>query len=364
MQTQTTPGLHQLSLIIPPDQTVSAQPLERNMPAVIRKLVTDDVYEQACSKTAWQQLYDQITPGMYQGELAEFWLDGIQFFHETSSHALRRSCIVWPGSIWFGVPQTNTDNSYVHFFKVQSDSITTHSGGREFELLTAPGFGMNGIVLPEEELFDCFSQQTSRDIQTIFRSERYCRQIDLHKKRLFCRLLSEIAGKIEHDPAVLQSEKIRIALKESMLHALADLLLTGQEGARIKKSQQAYRQIVSRARDYLLAHQNHSASIPDLCDYLHISRRTLQNAFHAVLNISPVHFLKSLRLNAVRRELLSATSVFPNIQETATAWGFNHMSQFAIDYSQFFGELPSETLLRKGRFFRRFIVECESEKQN
>ena len=46
-------------------------------------------------------------------------------------------------------------------------------------------------------------------------------------------------------------------------------------------------------------------TVLDLCQQLYVSRRTLQNAFHAILGIGPNARLKRIRLNAVRRELIS-----------------------------------------------------------
>jgi AraC family ethanolamine operon transcriptional activator len=35
------------------------------------------------------------------------------------------------------------------------------------------------------------------------------------------------------------------------------------------------------------------------------------------------------------------------IQDIASHWGFWHLSQFAQDYRQLFGELPSDTLHKR-----------------
>jgi AraC family ethanolamine operon transcriptional activator len=60
-----------------------------------------------------------------------------------------------------------------------------------------------------------------------------------------------------------------------------------------------------------------------------------------------VIYLRSLRLNAVRRELLAGTCC--RVQEVAARWGFWSLSQFAADYRRQFGERPSDTRLRAGR---------------
>ncbi len=70
-------------------------------------------------------------------------------------------------------------------------------------------------------------------------------------------------------------------------------------------SHQSYRRLLSRAREYVLENMSEPVTVLDLCNQLHVSRRTLQNAFHAILGIGPNAWLKRIRLNAVRRELIS-----------------------------------------------------------
>ncbi|EPC2160961.1 ethanolamine ammonia-lyase subunit EutB [Escherichia coli] len=90
-------------------------------------------------------------------------------------------------------------------------------------------------------------------------------------------------------------------------------------------------------------------TVLDLCNQLHVSRRTLQNAFHAILGIGPNAWLKRIRLNAVRRELISPWSQSTTVKDAAMQWGFWHLGQFATDYQQLFAEKPSLTLHQRMR---------------
>jgi transcriptional regulator GlxA family with amidase domain len=81
----------------------------------------------------------------------------------------------------------------------------------------------------------------------------------------------------------------------------------------------------------------------ELCQQLHVSRRTVQNSFRNVAETTPLHYLRSLRLNGVRRELMSTAPAKVSIGDAAARWGFFHLSHFAADYQELFGELPSQT---------------------
>ncbi|SQB09101.1 transcriptional regulator EutR [Citrobacter koseri] len=93
-------------------------------------------------------------------------------------------------------------------------------------------------------------------------------------------------------------------------------------------SHQSYRKLLSRAREYVLENMSEPLTVLDLCNQLHVSRRTLQNAFHAILGIGPNAWLKRIRLNAVRRELISPWSQSSTVKEAAMQWGFWHLGQF------------------------------------
>jgi AraC-like DNA-binding protein len=57
-------------------------------------------------------------------------------------------------------------------------------------------------------------------------------------------------------------------------------------------------------------------------------------------------YLRRLRLHEARAELASHSASPNTITVTAVAgrWGFLHLSRFAEQYRQLFGESPSETL--------------------
>jgi AraC family ethanolamine operon transcriptional activator len=100
---------------------------------------------------------------------------------------------------------------------------------------------------------------------------------------------------------------------------------------------------VRRALDYIAANAGEGILISDLCVAAKVSWRTLDRGFKEYFGIGPKAYLNRYRLNQTRFGLL-ARQTGSSIVETANEWGFWHMGQFAHDYRQMFGELPSETL--------------------
>jgi AraC family ethanolamine operon transcriptional activator len=105
--------------------------------------------------------------------------------------------------------------------------------------------------------------------------------------------------------------------------------------------------IVTQARDFVLGHCDQVITVPDLCERLHVSRRTLQYCFEDVLGISPMQYLRIIRLNGARRHLRGNSSASRTVQDVAADWGFWHFSQFSSDYRKLFGQSPSESLRQR-----------------
>jgi len=104
--------------------------------------------------------------------------------------------------------------------------------------------------------------------------------------------------------------------------------------------------VARRVEQHLLDDLAIPQTIDDLCRVAGTSRRTLEYAFKDYFGTSPNRFIKALRLNAARNDLLRGDHESAQVVEIASGWGFNHMGQFSTDYRRMFGEKPSETLHR------------------
>jgi AraC family ethanolamine operon transcriptional activator len=105
-------------------------------------------------------------------------------------------------------------------------------------------------------------------------------------------------------------------------------------------------QIFRRARDYIQDGLADGISIVALCEAIGVSRRALELVFRAVLGTGPGHYVRTLQLNEVRRDLLSNPDSDESIGSIAAQHGIWHWSRFSRDYRAMFGELPSQTRLR------------------
>lgn len=101
---------------------------------------------------------------------------------------------------------------------------------------------------------------------------------------------------------------------------------------------------VKRVEEYIDLHADKDLRIADMAAVAGVSERSLYNGFRVWRATSPKSYLKAVRLDRVRTELLGLKAKSRNVGEIAREAGFRHMGNFAIDYRKRFGETPSDTL--------------------
>jgi transcriptional regulator GlxA family with amidase domain len=106
------------------------------------------------------------------------------------------------------------------------------------------------------------------------------------------------------------------------------------------------RALALRAEAWLRQQLSEPPTIATLCAAVGASERTLHDAFRQHLNATPKAYLKTLRLEAARRDLLIAAAG-RRVTDVALDWGFLHFGWFSQDYKRLFGESPSQTLGRR-----------------
>ena len=99
-----------------------------------------------------------------------------------------------------------------------------------------------------------------------------------------------------------------------------------------------------RAEDYIHSHLRETFSLLDLIEAAGTSPSTLLRTFNAHHGVSPMQYVKRLRLKAVRRSLLAADPQNVTVGRVASEFGFRQLGRFSAEYRRVFGELPSVTL--------------------
>lgn len=107
-------------------------------------------------------------------------------------------------------------------------------------------------------------------------------------------------------------------------------------------------QAIRRAQSYLLDHLGESVPVAMVASHCGLSVRRLQALFQDECGQSPLQWLRTQRLRAVRQALIQANGDH-KVGETAMRFGFTHLGEFSRAYRQTFGETPQQTRGGRGR---------------
>jgi AraC-like DNA-binding protein len=103
---------------------------------------------------------------------------------------------------------------------------------------------------------------------------------------------------------------------------------------------------VRAAVEYVDDHARMPITTSSLARHLDVSLRALQEAFQRDLQTTPNVYIRRVRLDRVRQELLVSDPTAVTVREVAAGWGFAHLGRFAQQYAEEFGETPTTTLGR------------------
>lgn len=304
----------------------------------IRTIQAFDADEHAHNLTDWEQSYDQITPGHFHGTLAELQLPQMQVFRECTSQAVRQSCCVWPDTFWFGLPE-QTGHTRINGRLAGLNAIMVRPGNCEFELVTPADYAIYGIVIRRNALLSAAEQMGCRLDWTQLAGAEVMHVSDA--SRTAC--LQTLAGLLTEEGDCSRPD----LRQQAVIGTLLAMLDTSEVDSAVSHSFMRRQRIVAKARDFVLGHCDQVITVPDLCEHLHVSRRTLQYCFEDVLGISPMQYLRVIRLNGARRHLRENLSDSRTVRDVAADWGFWHFSQFSSDYRKLFGQSPSESLRQR-----------------
>lgn len=100
---------------------------------------------------------------------------------------------------------------------------------------------------------------------------------------------------------------------------------------------------VRRAEAFIRAHAAEPLRLSDIAGATDVPARTLLSAFQRFRDISPMQYLRDVRLGLAREQLRQADPRV-TVASVALDCGFLHLGRFAQAYREKFGESPSVTL--------------------
>jgi AraC-like DNA-binding protein len=102
--------------------------------------------------------------------------------------------------------------------------------------------------------------------------------------------------------------------------------------------------VVRRAMELMEARAHQPLTITAVAAEINVSVRALQEGFRRHVQMSPMTYLRTVRLQRVHEDLRRSDASATTVAAVAAHWGFAHLSRFAGAYRAVYGVSPSHTL--------------------
>jgi len=158
------------------------------------------------------------------------------------------------------------------------------------------------------------------------------------------RLLALLRAEIEDPEGLIYQPMLAGQLWQAVLSGLLAATarrfeedLAGQDPASRPRA-------VKRAIDAMEAEPDQPFTATSLAAIAGASVRTLQEGFRQHVGMSPMAYLRLLRLRRAHEDLLAAEPGHQTVASVAHRWGFAHLGRFAAAYRAEYGQAPADTL--------------------
>lgn len=149
--------------------------------------------------------------------------------------------------------------------------------------------------------------------------------------------------------AMLTNPVVAEPLNYSIIAGLLSLIDHGHTDALEAAAPATAPVAIRRAMEFIDAHAELPLTPTSIARQAGLSVRSLQRGFREHVGLGPMHYLRTVRMHNVHRDLLAADPATTTVAAIAGRWGFYHLGRFSADYKRLHGHSPSETLKATGR---------------
>ncbi len=301
-----------------------------------------DVNLHAAAVGEWRQTYNQITPGALHSSLIQLATTHVHVFREYLNQRVVQQGVAPRRMLCFALPSDTCGAARIQGRVAPDHSVFLLRGGEEFVFHMPMHTDLLSVTFDYaqfEGVLEGFLRPGALEAllkQPVIQvsSER----LAAIRHRLLCLFSHAVAN-----PHLITTPAAQKMLDHTLVGALLELISDPEceKAPNLSSSTQSF--IVDKCHQIAMSSGDMPVTILDLSARLRTSQRTIQKSFHAVTQTTPVDYLRSIRLNAVRRHLLSTSAAELSVGQAAANWGFFHLSHFATAYKCLFGELPSQT---------------------
>lgn len=303
-----------------------------------------DVDDQAQALDGWQQRYEQLGGGRFEGRAWQLVMNEGTLLREHTNRHLREQITPPPDHLVLAVPLAVMPGSTFGGRPLDRESLLIFGADDEYDLVSAGELDLIGLSVHR----DVLAGLAPSKVEWLERAQQE-RNLGLSPDSASAirQMLMAVTAQTEEDGALDRLEG-RGQAEELLTATLTQTVILAMHSEESHQAQTIPRRadtrlkVVKRAIEYMRAHLHEDIGVPEICAAAFASRRSLQYCFEEFLQTTPQAYLRALRLNEARRALKLRTDL--PITVIASDLGFSSASHFTRHYKLMFDELPSETL--------------------
>jgi AraC family ethanolamine operon transcriptional activator len=300
----------------------------------------DDIDAMATSPLAWNQEYEQIGRGRFQGHLTQLLMDRLQLARVHWSPGVLQRGTAPVGTWVFGLPLVAEGSLHVRRRPVRPGELLAATSRDDI------GFAATGrtelmIVAMPTPLIDRWVQ-ARRGIDKLsvdLPSPRW--QVPAAEMNRRASALSTLLQALVTQPDHFLDGRGVSNVEERIFDVILDMIPSAEVIEPLHSRARIARQVLKVLKERL----DDPPGITELCIAVGARERTLHLSCVEAFGRPPAMLLAELRLNAVHRALSRPTTE-TSVTAVASQYGFTHFGRFASVYRRQFDELPSVTFAR------------------
>jgi len=291
--------------------------------------------------TKWRQEYLQLTLGSFEGRMQAAHTRSLQIGRVTWSPSILITGDIPEKCVAIAVSVSKSSPPVFHNEPLHTAELAILSDGDEIDFLS--NNPQEILVLSiDKELINRYSMALlGKEVNAVNTYHNRLRIKDESARKELVNLWSQTLNLSLSSDENLQDGEFANKIEEDLIsYILCSSGSSSYHATRVIRHHAA-----KLARQYIIENKKKQMSILDICEAVDATERTLHLGFQELYGLTPKAFLKYLRLNYARRELLRSKPGC-TVTRVAYKWKFYHLSRFARAYYEVFNEYPSETLNR------------------
>ena len=303
----------------------------------------DDIDAMAASPLAWDQKYEQIGRGRFQGQVTQLLLDQVQLARAVWSPGVLQRGSAPKGTWAFGLPLVAEGSLHVRRRPAAPGELIAATSRDDVGFAATGPTDLMIVALPTS-LIDRWVQ-TRRGIDRFdldLPSPRWQVPADEMAQRALT--LSSLLETLTTESDDLLSDQVLPRIESQIFDVILDMIPSAEVIEPLHNRASIARAVFAVLNERI----DDPPTITELCLAVGAKERTLHLSCVEAFGRPPAKLLAELRLNAARRALLHPRKE-TSVSAVAMLYGFTHFGRFAEVYRRQFGELPSATFSKARR---------------